>query len=90
MTKEAKSKSPASAVGCTADTGLKKSKAVEQLLIRDQGATLEELTSSTGWQPHSCRAFLTGLRKKGWRIERNKPDDGATTWHGNAPEAENA
>ena len=28
-------------------------------------ATLTELTEATGWLPHSTRAVLTGLRKKG-------------------------
>lgn len=64
---------------------IKKSKAVEQLLTREGGASLDELTSATAWQPHSCRAFLTGLRKKGWAIERKKRDDGATVWVGSAP-----
>lgn len=42
------------------------------LLRHEGGATLEELTSATGWLPHSARAVLTGLRKKGHVIERSK------------------
>jgi hypothetical protein len=35
------------------------------LLRRSQGATIAELTKSTGWQAHSIRGFLSGtLRKK--------------------------
>ncbi len=45
------------------------------LLRRDEGATLDEMTSATGWQPHSARAVLTGLRKKGHAIEKTKRDD---------------
>ncbi len=45
------------------------------LLRRDEGATLAEMTSATGWQPHSARAVLTGLRKKGCAIEKTKRDD---------------
>lgn len=48
---------------------------VIELLRRDLGATLEELTSATGWQPHSTRAALTGLRKKGCVIEKSKRED---------------
>lgn len=42
------------------------------LLQRLQGATLAELVEATGWQPHSTRAVLTGLRKKGHGIVRGK------------------
>lgn len=45
------------------------------LLRRQEGATLAELTSATGWQPHSARAVLTGLRKKGHLLEKIKRDD---------------
>ncbi len=63
---------------------VKKSAAFEQLLTRDGGTSLDELTAATGWQSHSCRAFLTGLRKKGWTIERARRDDGTTIWTGRA------
>lgn len=66
---------------------IKKSAAFEQLLTREGGASLDELTAATGWQPHSCRAFLTGLRKKGWAIERTHREDGTTVWTGRAPDA---
>lgn len=45
---------------------------VLDLLRRPQGATLDEMIEATGWQPHSARAVLTGLRKKGHVIERGK------------------
>jgi len=45
------------------------------LLRREEGATLDELTSATGWFPHSARAVLTGLRKKGHALEKTKRDD---------------
>jgi hypothetical protein len=35
------------------------------MLSTDKGATLEELTDATGWLPHTARAALTGLRKRG-------------------------
>lgn len=38
---------------------------VLKLLRREQGATLEDLVTATGWQPHSVRGFISGtLRKK--------------------------
>jgi hypothetical protein len=47
---------------------------VLSLLQRDGGATLDELIAATGWLPHTTRAALTGLRKKGHEIERTKRD----------------
>lgn len=45
------------------------------LLEREKGATLEEMMKATSWQPHTTRAALTGLKKKGQTIERDKRDD---------------
>lgn len=44
------------------------------LLGRDTGASLVEITNATGWQAHTARAVLTGLRKKGRTIERSRID----------------
>lgn len=57
-----------------------KSACVLSLLQRKQGATLAELVEATDWQPHTTRAMLTGLRKKGHAIERRKRDD-VTCYH---------
>ena len=48
---------------------------VISLLTRDAGATMSELIDATGWLPHTTRAALTGLRKKGQTIEKSKRDD---------------
>ena len=45
---------------------------VIELLKRKQGATLDEMVKATGWQPHTTRAAMTGLKKKGHTIERDK------------------
>ena len=45
------------------------------LLVRGGGATLPELIDATGWLPHTTRAALTGIRKKGHDIERTKRGD---------------
>ena len=49
-----------------------KNAAVIALLEREKGATLAELIAATSWLPHTTRAALTGLRKKGHAIERTK------------------
>lgn len=49
-----------------------KSGAVLALLQRREGATLGQLVEATGWLPHTARAALTGLRKKGHVITSGK------------------
>jgi len=48
---------------------------VLSLLRRDDGATLEEMIAATGWLPHTTRAALTGLRKKGHAVVKDKRGD---------------
>ncbi len=40
------------------------------LLMSTEGASLDELVAATGWLPHTVRAALTGLRKRGYAIAR--------------------
>jgi len=58
--------------------GTKKAQIIE-LLRRPEGATLADIQSVTGWQPHSVRGFLSGTlaKKMGHKITRVKRDDGA-------------
>lgn len=53
---------------------------VVDMLIRESGATLDELTGATNWLPHTTRAALTGLRKKGYGIDRRKRGE-VTCYH---------
>lgn len=53
-----------------------KAATVIKLLSRGRGATMAELGSATGWQPHSVRAFLSGLRKKGTILAKEERKDG--------------
>jgi len=48
---------------------------VLSLLQRRGGATLDEIVEATGWLPHTTRAALTGLRKKGHAIARERRDN---------------
>ena len=45
------------------------------MLQREEGATLAELVQATGWQAHTARAALTGLRKKGHQLQKSLRDD---------------
>jgi len=47
---------------------------VTKILSREKGATLLEMSKATGWQLHSCRAFLTGLRKKAGILKEQRSD----------------
>jgi hypothetical protein len=51
-----------------------KAETVLTLLRRTEGATLDDLVAATGWLPHSTRAAMTGLKKKGHQITRTKVD----------------
>ena len=42
------------------------------------GAAIGDLTEATGWQGHSVRAALTGLRKEGKELVRVKDQGGVT------------
>jgi hypothetical protein len=48
-------------------SGTKIAQVIELLQLRD-GATLAELVAATGWLPHTTRAALTGLRKRGYAV----------------------
>lgn len=58
----------------TATSRPSKASRVEAMLTQKEGTTLEAMCEVTGWQPHTCRAFLTGLRKKGRTIVRSTID----------------
>jgi hypothetical protein len=45
---------------------------VIDLLRRSNGATIPNLTEATGWLPHTMRAALTGLRKRGYAVIRER------------------
>jgi hypothetical protein len=57
-----------------------KSDSVTKLLRRGKGATIVELQEVTAWQPHSVRAFLSGLRKKGLAVSKEQRRSGETAY----------
>ena len=42
---------------------------VIEMLRRSAGATLDELTEATGWQPHSVRGVMSGTLKKKLKLK---------------------
>lgn len=57
-----------------------KASIVEALLERKDGASLEAIGKATGWQSHSSRAFLTGLRNKGRELVRYQDSKGSSLY----------
>lgn len=55
------------------------------LLVRDEGATLDQIIAATGWLPQTTRAAMTCPRKKGYVIDSDKVD-GVRTYRAVAPQ----
>ena len=51
-----------------------KTSLILDMIQRAEGATLEQMVEATGWLPHTTRAAMTGLRKKGHAIVRTRVD----------------
>ena len=49
---------------------------VIELLQGSDGVTLVELIANTGWLPHTARAALTGVRKRGYAVVIDRADKG--------------
>lgn len=59
---------------------LKSKKAqLASLLKRKSGVSAPALCKSLGWQPHTLRAAISGLRKSGHQIETRRTADGDAT-----------
>jgi hypothetical protein len=74
MTKSAKNNALAEIAADAPQPRSTKTSAVIALLQRAEGATQGEIVETTGWQKHTARAALTGLKKKGHTVERTKAD----------------
>jgi Protein of unknown function (DUF3489) len=68
------------AAAASPTSGRTKKAAVIALLTHPNGVSISDLMAATGWQAHSVRAALTGLRKEGHPITRDKDDKGKTCY----------
>ncbi len=52
--------------------------AVTELLLRPEGATVDDMVAATGWQKHTVRACLSHAlaKKRGYKIVSDKPQGG--------------
>ena len=67
-------RTPADAKPTTRPKRPSKIEHVIALLERKEGATIGDLIEATNWLSHTTRAALTGLRKKGHVIAKDKVD----------------
>jgi hypothetical protein len=59
---------------------------VMALLCRPEGATIGVLTKATGWLPHTTRAAITGVRKRGYSVVLDRSADGASVYRLSDPQ----
>ena len=50
------------------------------LLSRREGASVPEVMERTGWLPHTTRAALTGLRRRGYAVLREPDGEGVSRY----------
>ena len=53
---------------------------VVEMLRKEDGATIDALVAATGWLPHTTRAALTGLRKRGFELVRTPRETGGSIY----------
>ncbi len=53
--------------------GTKQAKLIDMMRTA-AGTTIAQMGAKMGWQPHSVRAAITGLRKRGYWVERQLED----------------
>ena len=46
----------------------------------NEAATIDAIVTATGWLPHTTRAALTGLRRRGYIIEKERRKDDKTAY----------
>jgi hypothetical protein len=85
LDKPAEASEPRAARAAPAPKAPSKQQLLAALVVRDEGATLDQMIAATGWLPHTTRAALTGLKKKGYAISSDKVD-GVRTYRAVAPE----
>ena len=76
----------AAEVGIAAPREGSKLASVMALLRRSEGATIDVLTKATGWLPHTTRAAITGVRKRGYSVVLDRSAEGASVYRLSDPQ----
>jgi hypothetical protein len=58
---------------------------LQDLLMRDGGASIAEMVTATGWQQHSVRGAMAGALKKRGLIITSEKTDGVRRYTGSRP-----
>ena len=66
-------------IGAAPRAGSKQALIVD-MLSKEVGVTIDALIKATGWLPHTTRAALTGLRKRGFAVERIPREPGGSLY----------
>jgi hypothetical protein len=80
----------AAEVGKAAPREGSKLASVIALLSRSEGATIDVLTKATGWLPHTTRAAITGVRKRGYSVVLYRSAEGASVYRLSDPQGSKA
>jgi Protein of unknown function (DUF3489) len=80
----------AAEVGIAAPREGSKLASVMALLRRSEGATIDVLTKATGWLPHTTRAAITGVRKRGYPVILDRSAEGASVYRLSDPQERDA
>ncbi len=68
-------------IGAPAKLGRRTKQAlIPELVSEVERATLKELTSATVWLPHTARAAITGVRKRGYDVQCKRVDGVSRYW----------
>ena len=65
-------------MAASARAASKKSQMID-MLSGVGGSTISEISSALGWQPHTTRAAITGLRKSGYKVKTAKQVGGRSS-----------
>lgn len=71
----AEDKTPSQPPATSAVRAEAKQALLRRLLARPEGASLNELETALGWQPHTVRAAISGLRKRGCTVDSEHTGD---------------
>jgi hypothetical protein len=58
---------------------------LQELLVRENGASIAEMMAATGWQQHSVRGALAGALKKRGLVITSEKIDGIRRYRGSRP-----
>jgi hypothetical protein len=58
---------------------------LQELLVRESGASIAEMMAATGWQQHSVRGALAGALKKRGLVISSQKVEGVRRYRGSRP-----